>query len=61
VLVVHCAFSKVKPVEGGPRGLIAALETALKPDGTLVMPSMSYDDDHVFDPKASSAIEMGVG
>ena len=28
VLLVHCAFSKVKPVEGGPAGLIAALQAA---------------------------------
>ena len=28
VLLVHAAFSKVRPVEGGPRGLIAALLAA---------------------------------
>ena len=46
VLVVHTAFSKVRPVEGGPEGLIAALREALGPAGTLVMPGMTEDDDH---------------
>ena len=41
VLLVHTAFSRVGPVEGGPSGLIAALRDALGSDGTLVMPSMS--------------------
>ena len=49
VLLVHTAFSKVAPVDGGPEGLIDALRAALGPDGTLVMPSMCDDDDHPFD------------
>lgn len=60
VLVVHTAFSKVAPVEEGPRGLIAALRNALGPAGTLVMPSMSDDDDHPFDPKGTPCAGMGV-
>jgi len=60
VLVVHTAFSKVGSVEGGPRGLIDALGAALGPDGTLVMPSMSDDDEQPFDPAASSCAAMGV-
>ena len=59
VLLVHCAFSCVKPVEDGPEGLIAALRSALGPEGTLVMPSMTADDDHPFDPRATSCIGMG--
>ena len=59
VLLVHCAFS-VKPVEDGPEGLIAALRSALGPEGTLVMPSMTADDDHPFDPRATSCIGMGI-
>ena len=55
VLLVHCAFSQVKPVEDGPEGLIAALRSALGPEGTLVMPSMTADDDHPFDPRATLA------
>jgi aminoglycoside N3'-acetyltransferase len=50
VLLLHTSFRAVRPVEGGPVGLIAALRGALGPDGTLVMPSWSGDDDHPFDP-----------
>lgn len=60
VLLVHTSFSKVKPVEDGPVGLIRALRSALGPDGTLVMPSMSYDDDHPFDKNTTSCPEMGI-
>ena len=60
VLVVHAAFSKVAPVDDGPRGLIDALRTVLWPDGTLVMPSMSDDDEQPFDPAASPCAGMGV-
>jgi aminoglycoside N3'-acetyltransferase len=60
VLLVHGSFSNVKPVEGGPAGLITALRAALGPEGTLVMPSMSYDDDHPFDKRVSPCPEMGV-
>ncbi|HEY8376409.1 MAG TPA: AAC(3) family N-acetyltransferase, partial [Nannocystis sp.] len=38
VLLVHTSFRAVRPVEGGPRGLIEALMMALGPAGTLVMP-----------------------
>ena len=60
VLLVHTSFSNVKPVEGGPEGLIRALRAALGVDGTLVMPSMSYDDDSPFDKHTSPCPEMGV-
>ena len=60
VLLVHTAFSKVKPVEDGPIGLLSALCAALGPNGTLVMPSMSYDDDHVYDRTTSPCPEMGI-
>lgn len=60
VLVVHTAFSKVRPVENGPRGLIDALLTALGPAGTLVMPSMTDDDEHPFDQKETPCAGMGV-
>lgn len=65
VLLVHTAFSKVAPkgapVENGPRGLIAALEAAVGAEGTLVMPTMSYDDEHVFDPRTTPCREeMGI-
>ena len=60
MLLVHCAFSQVKPVEDGPEGLIAALRSALGPEDTLVMPSMTADDDHPFVPRATSCIGMGI-
>jgi len=41
-------------------GLISALQSALGPSGTLVMPSMSYDDDHLFDKAKSPCPEMGI-
>jgi aminoglycoside 3-N-acetyltransferase len=60
VLQVHTAFSKVRPVEGGPEGLIAALREAIGADGTLVMPAMSDDDDVPFDPRTASCRGNGV-
>lgn len=60
VLVVHTAFSKLGPVEDGPRGLIDALRDALGAEGTLVMPSMSDDDEVPFDPQATPCIGMGI-
>ena len=60
VLVVHTSFSRVAPIEKGPRGLIEALRDALGPEGTLVMPSMSDDDDHPFDPRKTPCAGMGV-
>jgi len=59
VLLVHTAFSRVGPVEGGPLGLIDALKAALGPHGTLVMPSMSDDDDHPFDARTTPCLGMG--
>lgn len=60
VLLVHCAFSKLKPVENGPVGLIVALQSALGANGTLVMPSMSDDDNQPFDPQTTPCHAMGV-
>jgi aminoglycoside N3'-acetyltransferase len=57
---VHCAFSRVKPVEDGPLGLIAALQAALGPAGTLVMPSMPDDDQQLFDPRTTPCLGMGI-
>lgn len=60
VLLVHAAFSRISPVEGGPHGLIAALLAALAPAGTLVMPSMCDDDDIPFDRASASCRALGV-
>lgn len=47
-------------MEGGPRGLIEALQAVLGPGGTLVMPSMSDDDEHPFEVTATPCAAMGV-
>ena len=60
VLVVHTSFSRVGLIEDGPHGLIAALRDTLGPAGTLVMPSMSDDDDYPFDPRRTPCAGMGV-
>lgn len=61
VLLVHTSFRAVRPVEGGPAGLIAALREALGPDGTLVMPSWSGDDEQPFDPQTTpAAADLGI-
>jgi aminoglycoside N3'-acetyltransferase len=61
VLLIHSSFRAVRPIEGGPLGLIAALRDALGPGGTLVMPSMSDDDDAPFDPATgASAPDLGI-
>lgn len=61
MLLVHTAFRAVRPVEGGPAGLIEALRAALGPSGTLVMPSWGDDDDRPFDPAATPAApDLGI-
>ena len=59
VLCVHTSFRAVRPVEGGPAGLIQALRDALGPAGTLVMPTMS-DGESPFDPTRTPSLDMGV-
>jgi len=60
VLLVHAAFSRIAPVEGGPHGLIDALLAALGERGTLVMPSMADDDDTPFDRLSMPCRAVGV-
>jgi aminoglycoside N3'-acetyltransferase len=60
VLIVHTAFSAIKPVQGGPLSLIGALQSVLGENGTLVMPSFADNDDHPFDPRSSTCGEMGI-
>jgi len=55
VLLVHTSFRAVRPIEGGPLGLIQALCEALGPAGTLVMPSWSGNDNEPFDPTTAEA------
>ena len=60
VLLVHTAFSRIAPIQGGVATLIESLLDVLGAKGTLVMPSMSYEDDVVFDAKETPCPEMGV-
>ncbi len=61
VLLVHTSFRAVRPIEGGPTGLIEALQAALGPDGTLVMPSWTGSDEEPFDPATTPASpDLGV-
>ena len=60
VLLVHASFREVRPVEGGPEALIDALRSALGSDGTLVMPSMTDDDDNPYDAESTPCPGMGV-
>jgi aminoglycoside N3'-acetyltransferase len=55
VLLVHTSFRAVRPVEGGPAGLIEALEQSIGADGTLVMPSWTGSDEAIFDPATTPA------
>ena len=60
VLLVHTSLSAIGPVDGGPQGFIQALQCALGSTGTLVMPSMSVDDIHTFDPATTECAWLGV-
>lgn len=51
VLLVHASYRAIRPVDGGPDAVIDALIAAVGPEGTLVMPSWTDDDDAVFDPE----------
>jgi aminoglycoside N3'-acetyltransferase len=55
VLLVHTSFRAIRPVEGGPLGLIEAIRDVLGPSGTLVMPSFAGDDNKLFDPETTPA------
>ncbi len=61
VLLVHTSFSQTGPLEGGPDTLIDALLEVIGPNGTLVMPSWTADDDEIFDPTSYEVDEhLGV-
>ena len=58
VLLARAAFGAVRPIERGPIGLIEALG---RPDGTVVMPSWTDDDDRPFDAtQTRAAADLGV-
>jgi aminoglycoside N3'-acetyltransferase len=61
ILLVHTSFRAVRPIKGGPLGLIEALLAAVGPEGTLMMPSWTGDDDEVFNPLVTPASrDLGV-
>src|SRR5687767_7662425 len=49
------SYRAVRPVEDGPAGVIAALQRAVGPEGTIVMPSWGDDDDTPFDAATTPA------
>ncbi|WP_437676891.1 AAC(3) family N-acetyltransferase [Sorangium sp. So ce131] len=59
VLLVHTSFRAVRPIQGGPLGLLRALRAAVGDDGTLVMPTMT-DGQRVFDPRSTPTSGMGI-
>jgi aminoglycoside 3-N-acetyltransferase len=42
-LLVHSSYKSLGGVDGGPQTVIKALETALGPEGTLIMPTFNFD------------------
>ena len=61
VLLVHASFRALRPVEGGPHGVIDTLLEVLGPEGTLVMPSWTGRDDLPFDASTTPAsADLGV-
>ncbi len=60
-LLVHTSFKAIGPIDGGPDAFIDALTDAVGPEGTIVMPSWSVEDDYLFVPEYSSCREdLGV-
>lgn len=61
VLLVHTSYRAVRPVEGGPLGLIDGLLAVIGTSGTLVMPSWGGDADEIFDPfQTPAAADLGI-
>ena len=61
VLLAHTSFRAVRPVEGGPAGLIEALLRAIGRSGTLVMPCWTGEDNSPFDPATTPAsTDLGI-
>ena len=60
MLVVHTAFSSFGGRAGAPTDLITALRMAAGTRGTVVMPSMSDDDEQPFDPQRTPCAGMGI-
>lgn len=58
--VVHASFRALRPVDGGPLGVLAALRLALGVSGTLVLPAMTGSrNPAAYDPAATPTKDMG--
>jgi aminoglycoside N3'-acetyltransferase len=57
IVLVHSSFRAIRPVEGGPDGVTDALVEAVGPEGTIVMPSWTDEDDEIFDVKTTDVDE----
>ena len=57
LLLVHTSFRAIRPIAGGPEGLIAALLEAVGAAGTLAMPGWTSDDTALFDPATTPCPE----
>jgi len=42
-LLVHSSYKSLGTVDGGPQTVVNALEAALGPEGTLIMPTFNFD------------------
>ena len=42
-LLVHSSYKSLGEVDGGPQTVVRALEAALGPEGTLIMPTFNFD------------------
>jgi aminoglycoside 3-N-acetyltransferase len=42
-MLVHSSYKSFGPVDGGPQAAVDALEAALGPQGTLIMPTFNFD------------------
>lgn len=42
-LLVHSSYKSFGPIDGGPQTVVNALEAALGPEGTLIMPTFNFD------------------
>jgi len=60
VLLVHASFRAIRPVEGGPAGLIEALLQAIGPEGTLTMPTWPGGDDAPYRADSPADVDLGV-
>ncbi|HUF34538.1 MAG TPA: AAC(3)-IV family aminoglycoside N-acetyltransferase [Gemmatimonadales bacterium] len=60
VLLVHISYRAVRPVAGGPAGVIETLRAAVGPEGTVVMPAWGDEDDTPYDP-VSTPVSPSLG